>query len=307
MGMHHGRFFKLFRKTIVTFGASLAFVFSSSAAEAAIRLELTNGDLVQGELVEKTGESITLKLATGEVRTIPRNSVVKMTDLDKPQGKKESEPTEANAQPDQQKVPSNAQVPLRAQSESDAVSTDKNKDDEPLMPLVTIESDDPKTIVDRVIAKGNTGVYLPNVSISMSMYQGRVVCSKMPCTLQPVAGAEYRVRGSSITEKDFRFRGTERMAKINTGSFPLLILGITGATLFTMGAIGAPFLFLAPEEFHPGAAVLTASSVLLAIGSYILIGTNVTSVRDEKGDSLGAKARPVRNTHFALTPGGVRF
>jgi hypothetical protein len=286
--------------------AACLLVFSASAtafADDSITVRLKNGGEVRGELVERVpNEKIVLKLATGEIRTIPwaKLAPVETTPPVKPEAVKPEPAKPSAAKVEQGEAEESAPEPpptpkpkMRRAPVPDPVSNDAQ---------VHIDSNYEKTALYRVTGVSSGTAWGSRGSVSVSLEHADRVCSS-PCDTEVPAGEEYFIDAPGMTKSDkFNLSLGGKNLKVSGGSAALRGLGLYGGMGVGGGLLlGGVMLTVlgsssqsAPDSLKTMGIVSASTGAFLLIGGLVLFFTNETSVKDGEGKTVARPSKPLR-------------
>jgi hypothetical protein len=243
----------------------------AAAAEQRLTVELKDGSSLRGELVEKVpGKQLTLLLGSGEVRTIEWTNIARIEE------------------------PSAAPQSQGSDGAADGIA-------------VHIEADDPRSTLQR---RAGTSTVVVATGRGTAVGQGEAwedLCVA-PCDLRVPKNQTVRIAGDGITpsgnfvlQRDAKLDVKTGSAGLRVGGFWLTGLGLTAAVL------GGTFLALDTRRtevdsdgnvtkgepmIDPGInyALLGGGVLAIAGGIAMIIGSG-TTVRDDRGTSIGSSGR----------------
>lgn len=254
-------------------------------AHAQERITLADGTVMQGELVEKVpNDHITIKLATGEVRTIRWSALA----------------------PQMQAPPTPPQVVVQVQGTPQAPPTQGP------MTHVAIEADEAGVTLSRVLGYG----YVQYGSTTGVMANWQTVCVA-PCQADVDTTAMYQITGDGVTPSStFSMQpppnGGPLHLRVHAGSLGARVSGawllIGGITFALTGSILAvTFAALSSNDSNAtgwivaGLVTTGVGAIMIAVGIPLLIGSG-TSVTNDQNVTVAKHHAPIR-----LLPNGFAF
>ncbi len=264
-------------------GIVAAAITIAHAAHAQERITLADGTVMQGELVEKVpNDHITIKLATGEVRTIRWSALAP-----------------------QMQAPPPPQVVVQAQ-----VAPPPPPPQGP-MTHVAIDADEPNVTLSRVMGYG----YVQYGASTGVMANWQTVCVA-PCQASVDSTAMYQITGDGVTpSRTFSLpaspNGAPLHLRVHAGSSGarigaawLLLGGITFA--LTGSILAVTFAALSSDSNTTGwivAGLVTTGvgAIMIAAGIPLFLGSG-TSVTNDQNMTIAKRRSPIR-----LTPTGFAF
>jgi hypothetical protein len=252
-------------------------------AEDSITVRLKNGGAVRGELVETVpNEKIVLKLATGEVRTIPWAQLA--GEPAKPETPQEGLPPKV---PGAETAPTDMPQPLKKQPAKPVVTasapaSEANKTGT----HIHIESTHENSALYRVVGVSNATTLGGRGSVAVSLEHTERVCAA-PCDTEVRYGDEYFVDAPGMTKSDKFYLAKEAQdLKVSGGNAALRGLGTAGAAVgVALLGVGTILFALSPksepssESGRTVSLAVATSGVVLLIAGLGLFFTNDTSVK----------------------------
>lgn len=254
----------------------------SAAAQGTERVTLADGTVMQGELVEKVpGDHITIKLATGEIRTIQWSALA---------------PQAAPATP---VVPEVAAPP-------------------PTGPMVhvVVEGDRPGVTLVRILGYGMVEAYTGYGTAIGAFEQSRPVCIA-PCQADIEANGMYRIGGDGVSPTGtfglpvqqgngpLHLRVHAGSLGARVGGVWLLIggisIGVAGGTLAALAAAESS-VSSDPGLLVTGLVLTGVGVVGIVVGAILLAGSGTSVVTDS-----GITVSRQRPAHPRLTLSGLAF
>jgi hypothetical protein len=269
------------------------------AGDEQVTLRLKNGGAVRGELVESVpGEKVVLKLATGEVRSVP------WADIESPEAAGRPTPTASPASTDAGVVP-DARAVSGAHARGDVAPA------APPTVHVSLTSEDQGVKLEMLLGTSTGTASFGTRSASVSLEHYRYICT-LPCSKNVDPAERYRVDGPTIVPSGLFEIPDHAQLTVKGGS---LVARWAGATTLVIGAsYGVPAVIFGalltaadkPDSAGTGHIVLgTGIASLLALvplGVALLVASGTDVVDDGSGKTIAAaKKKPGPR----LLPSGV--
>lgn len=250
--------------SIFLVGGVLALPLTAHAADGRVSVELKDGSSLRGEVVEKVpGKALRVQLAGGEVRTIAWESIAR---IEEPSTPNESQSSGTTA--------------------SDGVT-------------VHLDADDPHATLQR---RMGTSMFVISTGRGTATGAGEAwedVCVS-PCDTQVPKNQTVRVAGDGVTpsgnfvlQRDAKLDAKTGSAGLRVGGLWLTSFGVAAAVTGVLvvalnhdGADGQP-LFSSGLTYG-----LLGGGALLTAGGITMIAASGTSVRDERGTTIGTGPTP---------------
>lgn len=254
--------------SILLVGGALALPLTAHAADGRVSVELKDGSSLRGEVVEKVpGKLLRVQLAGGEVRTIAWESIAR---LEEPSTPKESQPSDTMA----------------GAAVAEGVT-------------VHLDADDPHATLQR---RMGTSMFVISTGRGTATGAGEAwedVCVS-PCDTRVPKNQTVRVAGDGVTpsgnfvlQRDAKLDAKTGSAGLRVGGLWLTSFGVaaavTGVLLLALNHDGADGQPLISSGVTYG---LLGSGALLTAGGITMIASSGTSVRDERGTTIGTGPTP---------------
>ena len=284
---------------VTVFALALIAAPAVAHADAAVEITLKDGSSYRGELVERiVGDHVTLKLATGEIRTVPWSDM--RTDSAAPAPSRK--PAIAEERLDVDVVVGGRAAQLERLV---VVGAGRGAGIKGYEPVCTTPCTTPTDRVSTYRLAGDGVTPSKDFQVSPGDWELRL-------RVDPGSSTKRTLGWWTIVMGSIAAATSLTLIAIGSNSpdpelYKSTAFSSTGATTTTTDQAGLASAQADADRLRTTGYVVAGGAAALVVLGIVLVTTSRTSVKTESGKTLALEPRIPRARHLALTPSGVSF